>query len=401
MKESKEPQDNIVQECPNDSKTLTNESIQTKCQQDNTNELQKMNFKYIMIVLLVIMALSFAYFFMPSTVKQPDNLYTGTNNDYTYSLLNEQQKIIYNDILNCIMKMNESAILPTTDTDDLDYIYNCILADYGELYWIKGYSYNLCNSTIIFEPVYSLSNETKERIGNEINDNISQITSTFSYRNDYEYVKCVYDYITQNIKYNEQTVDNQTIISAILNKESVCQGYAGAFQYFLKQRNIPCTIISGNSNGIPHAWNLVYLDHAYYYFDTTWAIASNNEHFGVPEGFVNYNWFALTTAELQDSHLPDVKFALPNCISTEDNYYVREKCYFPSYEQQSICDYVAKSIRRNKNNITIKLDSMESCVALSKYFIYDEKLNELCSDTQKYDLYEDYATNIIYIRVTD
>ena len=55
---------------------------------------------------------------------------------------------------------------------------------------------------------------------------------------------------------------------AIVNKKTVCAGYAKAFQLLLTKLNIPCYYIVGFAKEA-HAWNIVKLD-GYYNVDLTW-----------------------------------------------------------------------------------------------------------------------------------
>ena len=62
---------------------------------------------------------------------------------------------------------------------------------------------------------------------------------------------------------------------AIVNKESVCEGYAKAFKYLMDQVGIESIVIIGdakdsNGNTQNHAWNYVNLNNTWYAVDSTW-----------------------------------------------------------------------------------------------------------------------------------
>lgn len=122
---------------------------------------------------------------------------------------------------------------------------------------------------------------------------------------DYEKAKYVFEYLAGNVEYQMGTEQNQNIISVFLNKKTVCQGYANATQYLLTLLGIPAVVVTGTAEGDTHAWNLVQLDGAYYFMDTTWGNSSYNNGASGMGTFINYNYFGVTTAEISKTHQAD------------------------------------------------------------------------------------------------
>lgn len=93
---------------------------------------------------------------------------------------------------------------------------------------------------------------------------------------DYEKVKAIYDYMTYNIRYdydhlNDSTYKLQfTAYAALVQKTSVCQGYANLFYRLALECGIDARMIRGQANGGGHAWNIVELNDKYYLVDATW-----------------------------------------------------------------------------------------------------------------------------------
>ncbi len=79
---------------------------------------------------------------------------------------------------------------------------------------------------------------------------------------------------TWNIKWGRNKIRISSV--SFLNKKTVCQGYANATQYLLTLLGIPAVVVTGTAEGDTHAWNLVQLDGAYYFMDTTWGNSSYN-----------------------------------------------------------------------------------------------------------------------------
>ena len=111
---------------------------------------------------------------------------------------------------------------------------------------------------------------------------------------DYEKIRAIYDYMTANIVYDYEHLNNNsyklqyTAYAALLNKTSVCQGYANLFYRLALECGIDTRIITGQANGGGHAWNIVKLGSKYYLVDATWdasyaQVGYDYEYFLKPE----------------------------------------------------------------------------------------------------------------------
>ena len=93
---------------------------------------------------------------------------------------------------------------------------------------------------------------------------------------DYEKLTTVYDWMCENIYYDyEHLYDNNyllmyTAYAALINRTSVCQGYAVLLYRLALRMGIDCRVITGRGNGGAHGWNIVKLGDKYYNLDATW-----------------------------------------------------------------------------------------------------------------------------------
>ncbi len=94
----------------------------------------------------------------------------------------------------------------------------------------------------------------------------------------------IYDWITQNIKYEaRRNTENDTTLwqepyNVIMRKKAVCIGYAKLFQAMCRSQKIEAEVIAGpskNINGMlepeEHAWNSVKINQNWYILDATWG----------------------------------------------------------------------------------------------------------------------------------
>ena len=227
---------------------------------------------------------------------------------YAYQQLSSDEQVVYDQVLNCIENYTERITLTTTDKDVLANAYEAVMADYGGLFWINGYQYNTYtkNDSIVgleFEPKYTMSQEQKDifqiKVDAVADEWLAGISDSAT---DFDKALYVFETLINNVDYNTDSAENQNILSVFLYQSTVCQGYADAAWYLLDRLGIKSTIITGTANNESHAWNLVFLDGAYYYMDVTWGnskyLDSNND----TTKRVNYAYLAMTTEEISQNH---------------------------------------------------------------------------------------------------
>lgn len=78
------------------------------------------------------------------------------------------------------------------------------------------------------------------------------------------------DYITNICEY-DQTLQGITAYDCLMGGRAVCIGYASAYYHLCKRAGLSSRLITGvSSQGEYHAWNGVFLEGAWRYFDLTW-----------------------------------------------------------------------------------------------------------------------------------
>ena len=153
---------------------------------------------------------------------------------------------------------------------------------------------------------------------------------------EYDRIRYVYEYVIRSVDYVENASDSQNLYSALVNKASVCAGYARETQYLLERLGVFCTYVTGTTRGQPHAWNLVRCDGNYYYVDTTWGdpVFLQTDGGSIPEEQqIQYDYLCCSEQELFRTHELDADVAFPSCTAVNDNYYVREGCYYQRFDQ--------------------------------------------------------------------
>lgn len=316
---------------------------------------------------------------------------------YAYRSLSAAEAVWYRDMEailgNCEEKVRLSGVGMEAGltVDNIDKIFQCVLNDHPELFYVDGYSYTkyLKNSkegiqeVIEFSGTYNVDYETALLRRQEIETAAEEILSGISSEaSDYEKIKYVYDTVAVGTDYDLDAADNQNIYSVFVNHRSVCQGYAKATQYLLNRLGVECTLVLGSVyTGERHAWNLVKADGSYYYVDTTWGDAfyqmedeDSGRIYDMPE--INYDYLNVTTSELLRTHKIDNIVPMPECVAVEANYYVREGSYFYSYDRERMREVFDRSAALGRTDVTVKCAD-ETC--------YREILSALVEEREIFD----------------
>lgn len=266
---------------------------------------------------------------------------------YAYHTLDESGRKLYMELLIILMARQENVTVSTIDAEQLNHVFTCVMHDHPELFYVDGYQYTKYTvgdriTRISFYGTYSMTKEEIALNQEKIDDFVSLCFSEMPQTEDeYVKVKYLYDFLINQTEYDKEAPNNQNICSVFIEKRSVCQGYAKALQYLMQKAGMVSALITGYTQQEGHAWNLVRVNGAYYYIDTTWGDASYTFEDGessyageVPP--INYDYFLVTTEELCVTHDPDYLIRLPECKEKRDNYYVREGLYFTEYDEDRL-----------------------------------------------------------------
>lgn len=330
-------------------------------------------------------------------VLQEGSFLQRTDSPYAYSTLNGEERLWYRDMAVAMgtmtdrVKLSEQGITAGLDEGDVDRIFQSVLCDHPELFYVEGYSYTKYTRgtdtvAIEFTGTYSMDWDTaKERweeIDREVNLLIQAAPKT---DDDYEKIKYVYETLILQTDYDPQAEDNQNIYSVFVGHASVCQGYAKAFQYLMNRMGAECALVQGRvrDTGEGHAWNLVRSNGDYYYVDTTWGDISyrsadrQETEEGLPQ--ISYDYLCITTDQLLRTHIPDA--AMPECIADADNYYVRENALFTDYDRELLARLVERRLAEGNTAISFRCADGECFRSMSEALVDRQEIFDYLGGT--------------------
>ncbi len=309
---------------------------------------------------------------------------------YAYSVMDPKLQDLYSEIYLILCAEAEDVKITSDDPDDIAYVFSCILADHPEIYWVEGYQYvtheifgKLSYKTFSGKYIYTKDERRSFQIS--INDYVGKCTAGIrSNASDYEKVKYVYEYVINNTDYVVGSPDNQNILSVMRNGKSVCQGYAKTVQYLLNKLGIECCTVTGTAANEGHAWNLVKIDGEYYYVDATWGDSSyiiNNLTSSVDLD-INYDYLNITTDDILKDHEFNNAFSLPICISTSNNYYIKEGLYFTEFDDAAMEYIFTKAYAEGKNVVTIKCANMDVFYNFKTILLDNQKIFDYITNSE-------------------
>lgn len=306
---------------------------------------------------------------------------------YAYQQLSESERTVYIEILWSLLEFQENVTLSTLEQEEISRIFQCVLNDHPEIFYVEGYTYTKYTLGNVLKKITFTGSYLEDR--EEIAGRQAQIDAYVDRclaglpdgADEYETVKYIYEYLIEHTEYDAEVKDNQNICSVFLDGRSVCQGYAKATQYLLQKAGIPATLVLGNvSSGEGHAWNLIQVDGEWYYLDTTWGDASYQAVGGAasyPEEKmpkINYDYLCVTTEQLCKTHSIDNVVEPPLCISTEANYYVREGLYFSVVDEEQLTRIFEEGYEKGDAYITFKCESEEIYREMQKRLIENQEI---------------------------
>lgn len=321
----------------------------------------------------------------PAEEQQEVSLY------YYYSLLNEEEKAIYDQLLDGIEERSDLFDINVNDGvdhDRLNDITHYLYCDHPELFWFTGNThYTDYGSRISMECEYSL---TQDEIAIR-QEEIAAATDLFLMTvdenlPDYDKIKAAYDYLCYNTVY-QHSPDDQNIYSTLVNQETVCAGYARGMQFLLQQMNIPCAVITGMAGGDTHAWNAALCDNQWYGVDVTWGDSDygmQEMSLSAPEELeVNYA-FLLSDDEdfyTKQGRIPDEEFSgiLPSCTDPSLKYYPNHGLYFENTED--VWEAIRAEMGEGDTVFTCQFANDELREAFLEEFSNGNRFGEIVRDT--------------------
>ena len=255
----------------------------------------------------------------------------------------------------------------------LDEIFSCVIGDFPELFWIKGYRWSSSEVGLNFrckKPSGEIDIKQIERKLHELKNGSKFFTRGINKRTDpYKALLTIYKRLILTIDYDGQglnaNIDEdvskddrlRSLHSALVRHKTVCAGYAAAMQYLLQAVGIPCAyVVSEVKNNGCHAFNIAKIGKYCYYLDVTWGDRSNtlngskdNDKINFEYCCVPYEEFTKTSAVYLHNHIPNHKkypWFKKELKANRHEYYRYNKAFVTKYNEEDLARIFAGTAKR-------------------------------------------------------
>lgn len=245
---------------------------------------------------------------------------------YPYSTLDSNKKAAYDTMLKAIkahedrFDMPEEVRISGDEYVELyqliyDFEYSIFDLDVNIRYTSASNTGDVVSAQLSYLYTAEQVDDMQKKIDAAADKIISELSDDMS---EYEIVKFFYDKLASEIEYNENAENLRDIYGALVEKSTVCGGYARAFSYLCSKVGIETITTLGDFNETPHMWNMVKIEGNWYNVDVTSGSAMNTEF-----PYIRYDYFCVTDDIINKYHvLYDQPFSYPKATSDKYNYFV-------------------------------------------------------------------------------
>lgn len=245
-----------------------------------------------------------------NTVTEAFAAVSKSNVKYTSSYMKYSDAVKY--VRKCMVerqskikvKCNYSSTDPNNIYDDL---WNDVMAETGYenegdylVFHIKewnagGTYYTVSRNNYKMTLEYSVIYRSTAKQEEAVDAKLDKIFKDFKFNQTtptYDKVKAIYDYIAQNVVYDDDEYDaymagyegnphTYSAYAALIDNKAVCQGYSTLLYRMLLRAGVSCRFIY--SDDMWHSWNIIKIGRKYYNVDVTWD--SQLYHGGLPYAY--------------------------------------------------------------------------------------------------------------------
>ena len=306
-------------------------------------------------------------------------------NEYYYRQLNDDEKKIYDAMVEEIAEGKNYCVFENVDADTIESsaerAFYAVYSDHPEFFWLElswyfakqeGLGENNDKAMLIFNCCDFWNINSANGMIATVEEKISEIVEGANkFTTDYEKIKYVHDLIVSNTEYDVEGMEEKnsvrnTVYSCLIENSAVCGGYSRTFQLLMNKLGIECISVLGSGMDEPHMWNCVYIDGEPYFMDLTWADS---------EDMINYEWFAVTGDDIDDTHEPEDRFVIPVCESSEYNYYVYNKLLLEKYDRGAFEDVLKR--QKKEQIMFVKFSDSDALQEAIKDLITNRNWQEL------------------------
>lgn len=195
---------------------------------------------------------------------------------YYRSLLSPDEQEAYKKIVVGLLHRRDCIHINQTQHEVIKKIVKAVHWDHPELFVYDFWSYRftqsllLNRSTLYFQPLMDSYEEAVVMTSlNAVAAAVLEVVRDSPTR------ECIYFKIAREIvsktRYMDtgNTIRDHSVVGPVLFQSGVCEAISKMFLFLCQRAQVPCAMMAGSLNGIPHAWNMIELNGVRKYIDVT------------------------------------------------------------------------------------------------------------------------------------
>ncbi|WP_124098000.1 transglutaminase domain-containing protein [Ruminococcus sp. Marseille-P6503] len=251
--------------------------------------------------------------------------------DYFLKDADEKIRQCYLEIYAGLIGYNENiditdGVIPSDLLDDLMTLIICTSPEMNQI----GSSYSIVVDNDNYVRSLNVSYVKNQEEGGsqlaQLRSEAESICLQAEGLDDYEKLKYFHDRIILKCAYSDETENAYSAYGCLIEGKAVCEGYSKAMQILCERAGILCIPVLGESldadgEGVPHMWNMVYLNGGWYNIDATWDDPISD----LGNDYIRYDYFNISDEICSRDHIAEesVFMKYPQAASDEENYYVK------------------------------------------------------------------------------
>lgn len=336
-----------------------------------------------------------------------------------YGMLDSSLQSLYKQIYANGMALNKSfAPIVEVSINQVNTAFMAVVNDHPELFWMDtayACKYLAGGKCIEIELQFNQTIDNLDENKQQFEKYAAiMIKGARNMTSAYEKEVYVHDMLISQVAYKLDAPMNQSAYSAIVTGQTVCAGYARAFQYLMQQLGVPCYYCTGYA-GENHAWNIIKLEDGFYNVDSTWNDTDPN----------TYDYFNKSDAVFNQNHRrTELSIYLPACLGEQYQNLENTESTDTAIVEESQDEVVTEIVDEGRTLEEVGFSQEDVLESLDAYYldaynqviengvgvftfqnviredqVYEELLNVIENNTYNegyvYDVHEELGTNLL------
>lgn len=195
---------------------------------------------------------------------------------YYRSLLSPSEQSAYKDIVIGLIDRKDRIYIQNTDTKSVHRIIYAVHFDHPELFYVDFWRCRVTRAQLtnglFLQFQMMLDRESATAVMNSLKakvDSVKKRVENASSREESYFTIAKEIAMTTKYVNSNSAFWDHTVAGPLLSHSAVCEGIAKMFLFLCQRLDLPCAIIGGKLDGVPHAWNMIELNAERKYIDVT------------------------------------------------------------------------------------------------------------------------------------